>query len=105
MRGLWLFAAPPFVVTGYKEMAGTITALRTQKRRKNRVNVYVDDAYAFSVQYALAAELHRGQSLDDEQIAERYRQFLDSGGLVVSDEDEPSPETHPDSSRPDTSRR
>ena len=46
-----------------------ITALRIQARRTDRVNVFVDDEYAFSLQSVLAAELHLGQSLTAEEIA------------------------------------
>ena len=50
-------------------MAGTITALKSQKRNKNRVNVYLDERYAFSLISHLAVPLHRGQILDDDDIA------------------------------------
>lgn len=49
-------------------MAGTVTALRTQKRRKDRVSVFLDEEYAFSVQRILAVELRIGQLLTDEEI-------------------------------------
>lgn len=49
-------------------MAGTVTAMRLQKRRRDRVNVYLDGAYAFSLQAILAAELRRGQALSDADI-------------------------------------
>jgi regulatory protein len=50
-------------------MAGTITALRFQKRNKERVNVYLDGVYAFGLDAMEAARLHKGQVLSDEEIA------------------------------------
>ena len=50
-------------------MAGTITALKVQKRNKNRVNVYLDERYSFSLADNLAVPLRRGQFLGDEEIA------------------------------------
>ena len=49
-------------------MAGTITALRIQKRKKERVNVYLDDEYAFAVSVTVAAGLNKGQYLSDTEI-------------------------------------
>jgi regulatory protein len=49
-------------------MAGTITALKAQKRNLQRVNVYLDGHYAFSLASIEAAKLHRGQVLSDEEI-------------------------------------
>jgi len=45
-----------------------ITALKIQKRRQDRVNVFIDDQYAFSLQDTLAARLHLGQDLDEQTI-------------------------------------
>jgi regulatory protein len=62
-------------------MPGTITALRFQKRNKERVSVYLDGAYAFGLDGVEAARLHKGQVLSDEEIAvlkaqdERNRAF------------------------------
>lgn len=50
-------------------MAGTITALKVQKRNKNRVNVYLDERYSFGLAVYLAIPLRRGQFLSDEEIA------------------------------------
>lgn len=50
-------------------MAGTITALCIQKKRADRVSVFIDDAYAFSLQDIVAVELRRGQWLSDDEIA------------------------------------
>jgi regulatory protein len=49
-------------------MSGKITAIEPQKWRKDRVNVFVDDKYAFSLQEILAARLKRGQVLTDPEI-------------------------------------
>jgi regulatory protein len=50
-------------------MAGTITALRFQKRHRDRVNVYVDEQFAFGLAAIEAARLRVGQTLSDEDIA------------------------------------
>jgi regulatory protein len=50
-------------------MAGIITRLVYQKRNKNRVSIFLDDAYAFSLPDVLASSLQLGQHLDDEEIA------------------------------------
>jgi regulatory protein len=47
---------------------GTITALRFQKRNKERVNVYLDGKYAFGLTAIKAAGLHNGQVLSDANI-------------------------------------
>ena len=49
-------------------MAGTITALEVQKNSPQRVNVFLDGAYAFSLVLLLAAPLKRGQHLSAEEI-------------------------------------
>ena len=49
-------------------MPGKITAIETQKWRKDRVNVFIDEQYAFSLQDILAARLKRGQTLTDQEI-------------------------------------
>lgn len=51
-------------------MAKKITALKLQKRNKNRVNVYLDGDYAFGLSRIVAAWLHTGQELSEEKIAE-----------------------------------
>ncbi|GAB4572279.1 MAG: RecX family transcriptional regulator [Anaerolineae bacterium] len=51
-------------------MPGKITALEVQKRNKERVNVYLDGEYAFSLALIEAAHLQRGQVLSDAEIAE-----------------------------------
>ncbi len=46
-----------------------ITALETQKRDPNRVNVHLDGEYAFSLARIVAAWLNVGQELTDEKVA------------------------------------
>ncbi|MCI0607981.1 MAG: RecX family transcriptional regulator [Anaerolineae bacterium] len=45
-----------------------ITALVAQKRNPNRVNIYLDGEYAFSLARIVAAWLKVGQELDEEKI-------------------------------------
>jgi regulatory protein len=45
-----------------------VTALKVQKRNPNRVNVYLDDDFAFGLSRIVAAWLHVGQVLDDKKI-------------------------------------
>jgi len=49
-------------------VAGVITALQQQKHNAERVNVFVDDAYAFAVSLDAATYLRKGQVLDDAEI-------------------------------------
>ncbi len=51
-------------------MAGTITKLQIQKKNKDRVNVYLDDNYAFALTLSTALELNKGRFLGDDEIAE-----------------------------------
>lgn len=53
----------------HTDMAGTITALRYQKRDRERVNVYVDGQFAFGLAAILAVRLRVGQTLSSEEIA------------------------------------
>ncbi len=55
-------------------MAGTITALRFQKRNRERVNVYLNGQFAFGLPAIVAARLRVGQTLDDEEIAHLRQQ-------------------------------
>ncbi|MBZ0295378.1 MAG: RecX family transcriptional regulator [Anaerolineae bacterium] len=48
--------------------AGIVTALEIQKRNKERVNVYLDGEYAFSLDMMKAAMLHKGQQLTEAEI-------------------------------------
>ena len=54
-------------------MPGTITKLEIQKRNKERVNVYLDEQFAFGVMLSVALELKKGQFLSDADI-ERLKQ-------------------------------
>jgi regulatory protein len=49
-------------------MAGRITALEPQKRSGDRVNVYLDDVFAFGLAVLLAASLRVGMTLTDDEI-------------------------------------
>lgn len=49
-------------------MAGKITALRTQKRNRKRVSVFLDGGYAFGLAAEEAARLQIGQQLSDGEI-------------------------------------
>jgi regulatory protein len=50
-------------------MAGTITDLQLQKKRRDRVNVYLDGEFAFGLKDIVAARLQVGQLLSDADIA------------------------------------
>lgn len=47
---------------------GIITRLEIQKRGKERVNVFLDGEFAFSLNLMDAAKLHKGQMLTDAEI-------------------------------------
>ena len=49
-------------------MAGTITALEPQKRSRDRINVYLDGEYAFSLAVFTAVNLKVGVLLSNEEI-------------------------------------
>lgn len=49
-------------------MVGRVTALKYQKRRRDRVSVYLDGRFAFGVPEIVAARLKVGQSLSDDEI-------------------------------------
>jgi regulatory protein len=55
-------------------MVRKITALRLQKRNKNRVNIYLDGEYAFGLAKIVAAWLKVGQELTDEKIKQLQEQ-------------------------------
>lgn len=55
-------------------MAGEVTAIKAQKRNKDRVNIYLDGEYSFSVKMIVAASLQRGDYLADEEIKELQMQ-------------------------------
>lgn len=46
-----------------------ITAIEVQKKNPNRVNIYLDDQFAFGLSRLVAAWLSAGQILSDEKIA------------------------------------
>jgi regulatory protein len=50
-------------------LPGRITALEAQKKNPERVNVYLDDQFAFGLEGIVAAQLRVGQTLSDEEIA------------------------------------
>jgi regulatory protein len=50
-------------------MAGKITALKVQKKNRDRVSVFLDGRYAFGIPAILAASLRQDQFLSDAQIA------------------------------------
>jgi regulatory protein len=52
------------------QVMAVITTLEIQKRNKERVNVYLDGEYAFSLTLLEAARLHKGQALSEAEIAE-----------------------------------
>lgn len=49
-------------------MAREITALKVQKRNRERVNVFLDGEFAFGLSRIVAAWLQIGQKVSDEQI-------------------------------------
>ncbi len=53
-----------------EDITGKITALRFQKRNKDRVNVYIDGRFAFGLAAIEAAHLKVGQVLSDDDIAQ-----------------------------------
>ena len=46
-----------------------ITRLQLQQNNKERVNIFLNEEYAFSLELMLAAGLHKGQSLTEAEIA------------------------------------
>ena len=51
-------------------MGKKITALKVQQRNRQRVNVYLDEEFAFGLARIVAAWLQVGQELSEEKIAE-----------------------------------
>lgn len=49
-------------------MAGQISTLRRQKRNPERVSIYLDDVYAFSLPALEAIQLQPGQHLSNQEI-------------------------------------
>ena len=58
----------------------TITALRFQKRDKERVNLFLDGAYVFPLPAVVAAQLTIGQQLSDQEIEDLKAADLRSRG-------------------------
>ncbi len=54
-------------------MQGKITSIKPQKKRKDRVNVYIDGEYGFSLPALSASELKKGESLSEARIEELKR--------------------------------
>lgn len=54
-------------------MLQKITALKLQKKNRQRVNVYLDGEYAFGLHALIAASLKVGQSLSPEEIEQLQR--------------------------------
>ncbi len=57
-------------------MLQKVTALRYQKKNRQRVNVYLDGQYAFGLQASIAAGLRVGQALSSEEIAQLQHRDL-----------------------------
>jgi len=62
-------AAQPFLFWGFL-VSGTITALAIQKKNKERVNVFIDDTYAFGLSLNATLNLKKGQILSAKEIAQ-----------------------------------
>ena len=58
-----------------------ITALKAQKRNPNRVNVFLDGVYSFSLARIIAAWLKVGQTVDEEKIASLKKQVGEEKAL------------------------
>ena len=67
VMGLWLRLQS---LLQYRRATLKLTAIRAQQRASGRVNIYIDDEYAFSLQAILAARLTVGQELSEAQVAE-----------------------------------
>lgn len=60
----------------------TITRLEVQKKNKERVNVYLDDEFAFGLNLTLALALKRGQQLSAAEITRLKEE--DARGVAVN---------------------
>lgn len=58
-------------------MAGVITALKPQPKNRDRVNVYLDGVYQFSISWVLAEGLRIGEAYSDQHIAELKQRDLE----------------------------
>lgn len=68
--------------------AGVITALEIHKRNKERVSVYLDGEYAFSLSLIEAARLRKGQALTPDEVerlraADRVDQAVDRAAYFL----------------------
>jgi len=52
----------------------TVTTLETQKKNRQRVNVFLDGRYAFGLQATVAAALRVGQGLPSEEVERLLKQ-------------------------------
>lgn len=50
-------------------MSNIITSLQIQKKNKERVNIFLNEKYAFAVTLMAATKLKKGQALSDAEIA------------------------------------
>jgi regulatory protein len=57
-------------------MLQKVTALKYQKKNRQRVNVYLDGQYAFGLQASIAVGLRVGQALSPEEIAQLQNRDL-----------------------------
>jgi regulatory protein len=55
-------------------MAGKVTALKYQKKNRNRVSVYLDGRFAFGLPDVVAVKLKTGQHLSDADIERLQRE-------------------------------
>jgi regulatory protein len=55
-------------IQGVRGLSGRITALKLQARNSGRINVFLDDRFAFGLSARLARDLQIGQHLSEEQI-------------------------------------
>jgi regulatory protein len=58
-------------------MAGRITLISVQKRNPNRLNVEINGSFALGLDRMIAAWLHIGQYLNDEDIARLKKRDID----------------------------
>ncbi len=56
--------------TTKRNNAQRITALKVQQRNPQRINIFLDDEFAFGLSRITAAWLHVGQELNEEKIAQ-----------------------------------
>jgi regulatory protein len=62
-------------------MAHIITRLQVQKKNPNRVNIYINDEFAFGLSHIVAAWLRVGQELSGNKIAELKAQDQEEKAL------------------------